>query len=248
MPKDETYTTGITAPANGSTTFNFAYTPQTAGTYNFWILDASGKEIGKSCITFQATSAPVLSFVSIKCSNASGEKVYADYKRKGNEGIETHNIEMDKVNGTKAEFTFEIKNDGGYYEGPFYICEYNMAAAYWSGHAHTLKIPANVTTTFTFTVEGSAGSTVGLWLYSASEDVEITGLATKNIHYFKGSTRFYYFTDSEICYLAGNGGTGINDINAEKENEDVYYNLRGEKVNNPTKGIYIKNGKKYLLK
>lgn len=240
MPERETYATGITAPANGSTTFNFAYTPQTAGTYNFWILDASGKEIGKSCITFQATSAPVLSFVSIKCSNASGEKVYADFQ--GNK------VEMDKVNDTKAEFTFEIKNDGGYYEGQFWLFEYNAQNGNWSGLAQTLKIPANATTPFTFTVEGDAGSTAGMMLRSASDDVKIAGLTTANIHKIQGTTTYYPFTDCEICYLAGNGGTGINDINAEKENEDVYYNLRGEKVSNPTKGIYIKNGKKYLLK
>lgn len=240
MPERETYATGITAPANGSTTFNFAYTPQTAGTYNFWILDASGKEIGKSCITFQATSVPVLSFVSIKCSNASGEKVYADFQ--GNK------VEMDKVNDTKAEFTFEIKNDGGYYEGQFWLFEYNAQNGNWSGLAQTLKIPANATTPFTFTVEGDAGSTAGMMLRSASDDVKIAGLTTANIHTIQGTTTYYPFTDCEICYLAGNGGTGINDINAEKENEDVYYNLRGEKVSNPTKGIYIKNGKKYLLK
>lgn len=239
MPEGYTYATGITAPINGSTTFNFAYTPQTAGTYNFWILDVNGKEIGKSSITFQTTTAPVLSFVSIKCSNASGEKVYADFQ--GNK------VEMDKVNDTKAEFTFEIKNDGGYYEGVFYIYELNTSGN-WSGYSQTLKIPANATTPFTFTVESDAGSTAGMMLRNASDDVKIAGLTTANIHTIQGTTTYYPFTDCEICYLAGNGGTGINDINAEKENEDVYYNLRGEKVNNPTKGIYIKNGKKYLLK
>lgn len=239
MPEGYTYATGITAPINGSTTFNFAYTPQAAGTYNFWILDVNGQEIGNSSITFQATSAPVLSFVSIKCSNASGEKVYADYQ--GNK------VEMDKVNDTKADITFEIKNDGGYYEGVFYIYELTTSGN-WSGYSKTLKIPANATTPFTFTVEGSAGSIAGMMLRSASDDVKIAGLTTANIHTIQGNIGSYSFTDSEICYLAGNGGTGINDINAEKENEDVYYNLRGEKVSNPTKGIYIKNGKKYLLK
>lgn len=240
MPKDYTYATGITAPINGSTTFNFAYTPQTAETYNFWILDSKLNEIGKSSITFQATSAPVLSFVSIKCSNASGEKVYADFQGK--------KVEMDKVNDTKAEFTFEIKNDGGYYEGQFWLFEYNAQNDNWTGRAQTLNIPANTTTPFTFTVEGVAGSTAGIMLQSATESVTIANLTTTNNHIIQGSNQYYPLSNCEICYLAGNGGTGINDINAEKENEDVYYNLRGEKVSNPTKGIYIKNGKKYLLK
>lgn len=242
MPEGYTYATGITAPINGSTTFNFAYTPKAAGTYNFWILDVNGKEIGNSSITFQATSAPVLSFVSIKCSNASGEKVYADFQ--------VDKVEMDKVNDTKADITFEIKNDGGYYEGEFFLYKYDETGEYYWNYydSKKLTIPANATTSFTFTVEGAAGSTAGIILQSATESVEIANLTTTNNHTIQGDNRYYSFTDREICYLAGNGGTGINNINAEKENEDVYYNLRGEKVSNPTKGIYIKNGKKYLLK
>lgn len=242
MPEGYTYATGITAPINGSTTFNFAYTPKAAGTYNFWILDVNGKEIGNSSITFQATSAPVLSFVSIKCSNASGEKVYADFQ--------VDKVEMDKVNDTKADITFEIKNDGGYYEGEFFLYKYDETGEYYWNYydSKKLTIPANATTSFTFTVEGAAGSTAGIILQSATESVEIANLTTTNNHTIQGDNRYYSFTDRENCYLAGNGGTGINNINAEKENEDVYYNLRGEKVSNPTKGIYIKNGKKYLLK
>ena len=35
---------------------------------------------------------------------------------------------------------------------------------------------------------------------------------------------------------------------AKTQDEDVYYNLSGQRVAAPTKGIYIKNGKKYLVK
>lgn len=240
MPeKVYTYATGITAPANGSTTFDFVYTPQTAETYNFWILDVHNQEIGKSSIKFKEATAPELSFVSIRCSNASDEKVFAEFAR--------DNVEMDKVNDTKAEFTFEIKNDGGYYEGQFRLYEYNNAIddSHWlcDGYEKTLKIPGNSTTTFKFTIEGDAGSTVGLRLQSAPGTAQIAGLTTPNEH------EGYYppFTDCEICYLAGSG-SGINDIQADTEKEGAFYNLRGEKVSNPTKGIYIKNGKKYLLK
>lgn len=239
-PEGYTYSTGITAPVSGSTTFDFAYTPPAAGKYNFWILDSKLNEIGKSSITFQPSTAPVLSFVSIKCSNASDEKVYADFQ--------DNKVEMNMVNDTKAEFIFEIKNDGGYYEGAFNIFKYNMATGKWNGYPETLKIPANATTTFTFTVEGNVGSTVGVMIRTATEAVPIARLTATNNHKIQNSDKYYTLGDSEICYLAGNGGTGIDDINAETVEKDVYYNLRGEKVSNPTKGIYIKNGKKYLLK
>jgi len=44
-------------------------------------------------------------------------------------------------------------------------------------------------------------------------------------------------------------GTGISAtlMNSEKVNSDVY-NLAGQKVMNPTKGLYIVNGKKVLKK
>ena len=43
--------------------------------------------------------------------------------------------------------------------------------------------------------------------------------------------------------------TGINGINIDAAGEkDVYYNLQGVRVANPGKGVYIKNGKKVLVK
>ena len=41
--------------------------------------------------------------------------------------------------------------------------------------------------------------------------------------------------------------TGINSIKSEEGNGAVY-NLAGQKIANPTKGLYIKNGKKYIVK
>ena len=44
--------------------------------------------------------------------------------------------------------------------------------------------------------------------------------------------------------------TGINNIdnNGVAGEKDVYYNLQGVRVANPGKGVYIKNGKKVLVK
>ena len=41
--------------------------------------------------------------------------------------------------------------------------------------------------------------------------------------------------------------TGINSVNAEANN-GAYYNLQGIRVAQPTKGLYIVNGKKMLVK
>ena len=46
----------------------------------------------------------------------------------------------------------------------------------------------------------------------------------------------------------GDGSTGIAVVNGNGEIENVYYNLQGQRVNQPGKGIYIVNGKKVLIK
>ena len=42
--------------------------------------------------------------------------------------------------------------------------------------------------------------------------------------------------------------TGINTVAAAQKNDNRYYNLRGQVVTQPTKGLYIINGKKVLFK
>lgn len=42
--------------------------------------------------------------------------------------------------------------------------------------------------------------------------------------------------------------TDIRDINRQEMNDDRYYTLDGRIVENPSKGIYIKNGKKVIIK
>lgn len=42
--------------------------------------------------------------------------------------------------------------------------------------------------------------------------------------------------------------TGIEGIETQDGEENVYYNLNGMRVDNPTKGVYIKNGKKVVVK
>ena len=50
-----------------------------------------------------------------------------------------------------------------------------------------------------------------------------------------------------ISFVSEEGTTSISNINVNYEN-DVYYNLQGQRVDKPSKGIYIKNGKKVMVK
>ena len=42
--------------------------------------------------------------------------------------------------------------------------------------------------------------------------------------------------------------TGIDKIVATDNNKGVLYDLNGRRVDNPAKGLYIKNGKKHVVK
>jgi hypothetical protein len=42
--------------------------------------------------------------------------------------------------------------------------------------------------------------------------------------------------------------TGVAKIIIPVSTVDTYYNLNGQQVANPTKGVYIKNGKKVIVK
>ena len=51
-----------------------------------------------------------------------------------------------------------------------------------------------------------------------------------------------------IDYTGTDDATGINLVNAQNVEDGVIYNLSGMRVSQPTKGIYIKNGKKFIVK
>ena len=42
--------------------------------------------------------------------------------------------------------------------------------------------------------------------------------------------------------------TGINAVNGERLMVNGYYNLNGQRVDQPTKGLYIVNGRKVIIK
>ena len=45
-----------------------------------------------------------------------------------------------------------------------------------------------------------------------------------------------------------NEATGITDNNREIITDNRYYDMQGRRVENPAKGIYLKNGKKVIIK
>ncbi len=72
-------------------------------------------------------------------------------------------------------------------------------------------------------------------------------IAWQNVAYNQPPHLGYYLPDF-IDSFQGNDPTGIHELEQQEEQNGKYYNLMGIPVEKPTKGIYIRNGKKvYIL-
>ena len=62
----------------------------------------------------------------------------------------------------------------------------------------------------------------------------------------------YYYDGTDWKEYAGSDPTAIESIesaaSASKDGSDVYFDLSGRRVMAPTKGVYVKNGRKVVVK
>ena len=71
---------------------------------------------------------------------------------------------------------------------------------------------------------------------------------TATLHVPFGCQSIYEATSpwNKFNNIIDKGSTDINDVRTDKKGTDVFYDLNGRVVKNPTKGVYIVNGKKVL--
>ena len=97
------------------------------------------------------------------------------------------------------------------------------------------------------TVQDNTANIYGINATGSSFVLKSTGGSAPFRAYFKPG-----IFDSSVTSLGiGNGGntTGIVEMKSEKiVDSDNYYNLNGQRVSQPSKGLYIKNGKKFVIK
>lgn len=74
---------------------------------------------------------------------------------------------------------------------------------------------------------------------------KINGLSERELHTFLKAGE----SNITVMLSLTSGTTAINKISStpSAKDEEVYYSLNGAKVDNPSKGLYIKNGKKVIL-
>lgn len=122
------------------------------------------------------------------------------------------------------------------------------AQSYWSGLPESNSLVGTLAAT-TLTGDGTIyllqkqGDVVG-W-YRLADEAEVS--STANRAYLKvpaggdAARQFIpLFDDSET--------TGITQVNGENVKANDYYNLKGQRVSQPTKGLYIVGGKKVMVK
>ena len=171
-------------------------------------------------------------------------------------------------NWSDASGTFEADNDGWVYAGAF---AGDQCARFGSGSksgivstpeitltssTSTLSFMAapygNDATSLTLEVEGT-GVTLSQSEFTMTNNewtsftVTLTGTGTIRLK-FTPAKRFFL---DEVLVVANSSEVGIDatlNDNVGKINANVIYDLQGRRVEHPTKGIYIVNGKKVVIK
>lgn len=102
------------------------------------------------------------------------------------------------------------------------------------------------------------GSVKGMTGSATSTDIYVLGNGNKGLGFYmlsgtlqvgKGYLNISVGAGAKPSFITFEETTGISNTAVEtKEDDGTYYNLQGVRVMNPQKGIYIKNGKKIVIK
>ncbi|MCD8297405.1 MAG: hypothetical protein LUC88_07515, partial [Prevotella sp.] len=126
-----------------------------------------------------------------------------------------------------AEITFTSPKDGMYLTLVFGASDSN----------HDIKIDGT-------NVKGSDYVTT---LYDEDGETVLSYVLTYKLE-SAGSHTLAKYDSSYLFYMNLSETTGINGVTLQTTGNNIYYNLAGQRVSSPTKGVYILNGKKILVK
>ena len=120
------------------------------------------------------------------------------------------------------------------------VVGFNADDAHWNADLECLAIDLSEFKTMACTANGE-GDAEGV----KTGDERVDDFV--HLHCLKNAWGGEFPVNVSGVYLWKAGSTGIKNVKADAQNS-AYYNLAGQKVANPQKGLFIHNGKKVVLK
>ena len=187
-------------------------------------------------VTVEITSAGMATFCSDKALDFTGiDNIYA-YKA----SVSGNNISFTRVYEVPAETGVLLRNPNGGQASEQVPVISSATAITGNAFVGTLtQIDHLYATTGDNANYILFNGSEGLGFYQANDNVVGAGKAYLQVP--NGAKTFIAFEEEGEA-------TGINNVNHETMTHNGCYNLNGQRVENPTKGLYIVNGKKVVLK
>ena len=110
-------------------------------------------------------------------------------------------------------------------------------------------VPANTSSTgddYYVLQKGTDG--LGFYKVDSENSIRITAFRAYAKFTYSGTSTSRQFFGINFLGDEASGIETVNDAVGTMNGSDVYYNLNGVRVENPTKGIYVKGGKKYVVR
>ena len=164
---------------------------------------------------------------------------------------------------SSGEFVNYVKMEGDFKAGDIITIQpfTNMSTGDFTGSANADGVPTKYANIVLYTADGNViqdmtGSAAGAltvtdgheeaadpkeFTYTLENDYSVICFARQ------GNTRISIIKVTVERPVAENPSTGINTVDATVNN-GKWYNLQGQEVAAPTKGLFIKDGKKYVIK
>ena len=187
--------------------------------------------------------------VDVKVSSAGYATLFYDKKLAIPAGVTAYSASVSGANALltpiadviPAETGVILKGDAGTYKFVVTTADAPVVSGNVLKGTTSATTVADIKTalsaTKVFTLGQNASSEVGLREYSGS-DIRAYCAYAVDLSFDPGANFFSF--DEDV--------TAINKVEAKKVENGVYYNLAGQQVAQPTKGLYIVNGKKVVLK
>ena len=121
------------------------------------------------------------------------------------------------------------------------VVGFNAEDSHWNADLECLVIDLSEIKTMTCTANGE-GDAEGV----KTGDERVDDFV--HLHCFKNAWGGTFPVNVSAAYVWKAGGTGIKTVKAAEVENGAYYNVAGQEVANPQKGLFIHNGKKVVIK